>query len=224
MTYREIPFSEYQKRANELLRKHGVTENDELPIDPETIIRREGIELIPSAGLKQRFGIKGCVAKVDDTLQIYVDQYHYENEPETAFLTLGEELGHCVLHLEDFKNIHSIRDWLNIIKNNQEFSRKIENQARMFGSNIILPSFVFEPFIKAWMTANLKNILCFSNYNEDVLQGNIASLLEDELRLSYFVIYYALGRYPDRPINWILSNYPQLLKKKDSDQVGGDRT
>ena len=52
MIYREMRFSEYQEKANALLRKHGISEKDELPIDPENIIRLEGIEFIPSLQLK----------------------------------------------------------------------------------------------------------------------------------------------------------------------------
>ena len=54
MTYREMPFSEYQQKANALLRKRGITEKDGLPIDPENIIRQEGIEIIPSLQLRLR--------------------------------------------------------------------------------------------------------------------------------------------------------------------------
>ena len=58
--------------------------------------------------------------------------------------------------------------------------------------------------------------LRFNNLNSEVLQGNIATLLEDELHLSYYIINIALGRYPDRPINKILANFPELLSKKKS--------
>ena len=168
MTYREIPFSEYQQKANALLRKHGISENDKLPIDPENIIRLEGIELIPSPQLKQRFGIRGCVVKYNDQLQIYIDDYHYDNEPESCFLTMGEELGHCILHLVDFGKIRTIRDWMDISKKNRDFSRFIENQARMFGSNIILPSFILEGYLMKWVRLNLKSIQRFNVTVQDL--------------------------------------------------------
>lgn len=216
MTFREIPFSEYQNAANKLLRKHGVSEKDLLPIDPEMILRKEGLGLNTSLPLQKQFGIRGCVVKRQGRLEIYVDEYHYMNESESCHLTIGEELGHSIIHLEEIEKINSIQDWMKIVHANHQHSRFIESQARMFGCNLILPSFIFEDFLEKWVEVNVDGIQCFNNHSPDALQGNIATLLQDDLALSYWIIYFSLGRWPDRPIDKIIRRFPQLMQKKKS--------
>jgi hypothetical protein len=213
MIYRDIPFTEYESVANALLRKHGISERDLLPIDPETLIRKEGLVLNTSLPLHKLFGIRGCVVKKNGRLEICIDEYHYMNEPESCLLTIGEELGHCILHLQDFEKIRSISDWMRVVVANRAQSRFIENQARMVGCHILLPTFIFGDFLVDWVGKNLKSVEAFRNPTIDLLLDNLATLLEDEIPLSHWILNIALGRWSDRPIDRVTKAYPQLLQK-----------
>lgn len=213
LKYREITFPENQVIATNLLREHGYDEKSRIPIDPELVIREKGIDLIPFPGLRRDHGLKGCVAKQEGSLQILIDKWHYE-EDETSIFTLGEELGHCVLHLIDLDKVKSVSDWIRIVYQNKSVSRYIEQQARVFSSNILLPHFSFCDYVLSWTAANLTSISTFSNLTVESLSENIASLLEDEIPLSHWILDYTLRRWPDRTIDQIVAKYPSLIRQK----------
>jgi hypothetical protein len=217
LTYREIPFRENQRLANEVLRRFGFDESSDLPIDPELIIRQMGMDFIPVRGLKKNFGIKGCVVKYGDALQILIDEYHYENEPESSILTLGEELGHSVLHLVDIDSIKSIKQWMREVHRNTSRNAYIHSQARLFASNLILPAFVFDAYVLGWVESHLGEIQRFTNLSEDGLSSTIGFLMEDELEVSSWIIGITLGRWPNPAIKQITAQFPELLSKRVED-------
>lgn len=215
MKYRNIPFTEYQQRANQLLDFFGITAESSIPIDPEIFLRQIGFDIVPYPGLWFRFGLKGAVIKVKDKRQVWIDEDHYFNQPESSLLTLGEELGHIILHLdEDSDDVSSIRDWISKTTATEEYYDYIENQARTFASNIILPSFIFDPFTLGWVSKNLDIIKERNNTTREDLAYNIASLMSDVVSVSPYIIEITLNRWPNPLIDQILEKHPELINRK----------
>lgn len=214
MKYRSIPFQEYQARATKILEDCGVGEKDHLPIDPERIIRKLGMQPIPMKDLKVNFGVKGFVAKYRSALQIYVDEYHYLYEPESSLFTLAEELGHTVLHLIDFEKINSIKDWIAVVAQNARYHKYVEQQARCFASHLLLPEFLFDRYVQKWMRENVRDVKRWNHFSYESLAQNVGFLMADELGVSEWIIGFSLMRWPDHLIEKIVQMHPDLLGRK----------
>ncbi len=214
MNYRDIPFKEYQDTAITILREHGFDRFSNIPVDPEVIIRRRGIRLIPWKDLKRDWAILGCVVKYEQGLQILIDEYHYFEQPESSLFTLGEELGHIELHLIDLDSITSIKKWINTLSKNDKYHKYIEQQAKCFSSHLILPNFIFESYTLDWTKKHIKEINKFRSFSHDGLANLIGSLITDDLEVSEYIISLALLRWPDRIIDKIVKQYPQILSRR----------
>lgn len=214
MKYRKITLTQNQYKANELLKFFGITRKSDLPIDPETIIRKMRYQIVVYPGLLFRLGLLGGVVKSNSRLQIWIDKKHYQ-ESDSALFTLGEELGHIVLHLEDFTNISSIKDWFQIIQSfNEEHFIYTETQAKTFSSNILLPNFIFDSYTIEWVGKHLKQIDKLSNTTTDDLAWNIASLMAKSIKTSPSIIDITLKRWPNPLIGQITKQYPDLIRNE----------
>lgn len=213
MKYRRIPFRESHDRANELLELCGIGPDSTIPIDPEVIRRQLGIDVVPYRGLNFRCGLLGGVIKVRKKLQVWIDEDHYLKQPQSSLFTLGEELGHIVLHLEEeLDQITSIEDWIKITVATEEYYDYMETQAKTFSTNIILPSFIFDPYTLKWVDRNLKTIKKHNNTTKEELVYNIASDLEGELSVSAYIIEIVLNkRWPNPLIDQIIEKYSGLI-------------
>lgn len=125
MRYNKYSFKDYQGKADKLLNDYNILNSTDLPVDPELLLRKLGYVLVPHKNLKCDYGIKGCVIKYNSKLQVHIDEYHYENQTETCLFTIGEEIGHIVLHLNEIKHIESIEDWNSILKENYDYHKYI---------------------------------------------------------------------------------------------------
>jgi Zn-dependent peptidase ImmA (M78 family) len=210
LTFRHITFQENQAAANRLLKSYGYEDTSGIPIDPERIIRRMRLGPVPFANLRKNFGIKGMVTKYGEKVQIWIDEYHYENEPESSMFTLGEELGHCVLHLEECGEIKSVEQWMRIMHRDRDQNKFIHAQAKLFASNILLPAFVFDSYAMEWVCKNLKDIVRFAGISPGELASTIAFLMEDDLGLSQQIIEHTLTRWPNQAIKQIREGFPEL--------------
>ncbi|RPJ06626.1 MAG: ImmA/IrrE family metallo-endopeptidase [Spirochaetaceae bacterium] len=200
MKYRDISFKEYRDKADKLLQLHGFVDA-KIPIDPERLIRKMGdIDIIPYKNLYIDYRVKGMVAYIvkRQRFQIYIDEYHYDNQTKSSLFTLAEELGHLILHLDNREALPSHQDkWADILKLNHENHKNMENQARTFGSNIILPHKIFDPFAMDWVKKNEAIIRKHANYTPEGLAQTIGFHLEDVLEVSQYILQISLLRYPD---------------------------
>ncbi len=215
MTYREITFAKNQQIADRLLSDCDITEKSNLPIDPEAILRKKGHLVIPMLNMKRNYGVLGCVAKSGRSLQVYIDEYYYLNEPDRSLFTLGEELGHIYLHLFDLENVKSVEDWIKVLVANSDHHKRIEAQARLFSSNILLPHYIFDPFVLRWVKQNINQLKAFPRISPGTLADTIALFLEDELGVSQSILSIVLRRWPDQLIGRITKNHPGLLSDEE---------
>ncbi len=200
MKYRSISYNKNQEIALDILESVGIdTEKCEIPNDPEYIARY--YEMPPNiiSGLFTNFGIRGCVYKFDNSFSIGIDENHYYNQEESSIFTLGEEIGHIFLHLKGrCNNINSPQDWLRELSEDIENSDKIENQARVFSSNIILPPVPLYNYVNKWIqnhktTFKIEGLLATEDF-----ANKLGSALHSEMKLSPYIIQYSLLRWPDR--------------------------
>lgn len=213
MTYREITFAKNQQVADQLLRECGIKADSSLPIDPEVILRKKGHLLSPMPNMKRDYGVLACVAKSGRSLNVYIDEYYYSNQEDRSLLTLGEELGHIYLHLLDLERVRSVDDWIKMRSENREHHKKIESQAQLFASNIVLPHFIFDQYVVDWVHANIHELERFPRISPDTVAWNIGLYIEDELGISPWILSITLQRWPNRLIDKILKEYPGLLSE-----------
>ncbi len=216
MIYRHITFQESQKCAITLLKKYKL-ENEQIPIDPEILIRRieynneARIKVIPKARLHADYHLWGMVAYIlepdknpNKGFQIYIDQAHYFGDKRKSLLTLGEELGHIVLHLEFGRVLPDVADgWNHLSEVNCQNHKNRESQARLFGSNIILPPNSFDPFVFDWVEKNKALILSSGCQSMDELASTISINLANVIEVSESIIKITLKRWPNQLLGQI---------------------
>lgn len=117
MKFKYFPFKRYREIANDILRFYGYNEKSKIPIDPERIIRKMNIELVIINNLYKNHGIQGCVAFIKPTkkYQICIDNIHYYYQEKSSLFTMGEEIGHIILHKEGMEEIANSDDWQRVI-------------------------------------------------------------------------------------------------------------
>ncbi|MBA7550551.1 hypothetical protein ES705_43069 [subsurface metagenome] len=119
------------------------------------------------------------------------------------------------MHLdEDADDISSIREWIRETTATEEYYDNIENQARTFASNIILPSLIFDSFTLGWVSKNLDIIKECNNTTGEDLAYNIASIMNDVVGVSPYIIEITLNRWPNPLIGQILEKHPELVTRK----------
>ncbi|NGX46465.1 MAG: hypothetical protein K940chlam2_01656 [Chlamydiae bacterium] len=216
MNYRHVTFKENQERAHEILDFYGITSESDMPVDPEPILWKMGISVVPFRGLRFRYGPLGFVTKINSDLQVWVDEHHYINQPESSLFTIGEELGHIILHLEDFDIIKSIDDWNRIALRNLQFYDKLENQARTFSANIILPSFIFDDYVLDWISKHPGHREELMSTSFDDLAYKTAFLIKDDLGISPSILEIILTeRWPNPVVYQIAGKFPDLIIEQE---------
>lgn len=216
MNYRHITFKENQERAHEILDFYGITSKSDMPVDPEPILRKMGISIVPFRGLKFRHGPLGFVTKTNSDLQVWVDEHHYINQPESSLFTIGEELGHIILHIEDCDIIKSIDDWSHIALRNLQFYDKLENQAKTFSGNIILPSFIFDDYVLDWIGGHPEHREELMSTSFEDLAYTTAFLIKDDLGISPSILEIILKeRWPNPVVYQIAGKFPDLIIEQE---------
>ncbi len=205
--FKEMSFGEIQRKAEDLLSFNGFDQIRTLPLNIEKLARLMKIQIVPMDGLKKEYGIKGCVVKCSKGFSILLDSYHYERQEESSVFTIGEEVGHIILHLNDVEDVTTINEWMHIVVCNENYRAYIEQQARVFSSNLLLPRYAFEPYTLDWVKRNIKSLKKFQNFSVDDLAFNIGASMADELRVSSWIIEITLKRWPDRIIDKVFNQF-----------------
>jgi len=186
---RSYTTKEIQDLACQYFKRHFPHYPDQIdiPLDIELLIEKDGhlISDIPDF-IGQRIGQEGLLLW-NKTLEKYdiciVKRYL---DPQKNYLnryrfTLGEELGHLILHAEYFKNLSFQSDAINFYSSlsNEEIHR-IDREARIFAANILVPYPIIWDEAKK-LVENLKDEKKkFLNYNdfEGHCANDLASLFE----------------------------------------------
>lgn len=86
-----LPREEIEKRAREVLRRHGL---ETLPVDPVVLANREGIKLYNARFSEEE--LVGMIARRGGDVTLLVKQ---SDPPARKRFTIAHELGHYFLHL-----------------------------------------------------------------------------------------------------------------------------
>lgn len=176
MSVKYYSFAEYKRIANRLLQKHGMLTVKKLPIDIELLIDKAGYSIHPISGMYKDYGVKGAVLKRTGGYDIAIDENTYETQEFFFRTTLAEELSHIILHEEYVAGIKNLDDVIKFHKSfDDEDYKRIEQQARCLGSQLLLPSELFDDEVLKW---ELYTMLAISQ-DAVIVLGNFSCALKE---------------------------------------------
>ena len=195
-----IKFKEYREIAHAFLKNVGVDSNTKFPLEMDLLIDKAGYRIEAITNLKRDFGVKGCVIKRKGGVFIIgIDSGHYMNEDKYYPFTLAEELGHILSHGYLYDEINRVQDAIDFLCNLSDADyRMMEQQARNVGSNILLPSFLFDLFVLDFCKQNVSEIKKEHYYDRWDLADSISEKVSKKLNISKQPVFYSiLKRYPE---------------------------
>lgn len=205
-------FEDYPKIANDLFEKYGIDQS--VPVDPEIIAMEMNIPIVPAPGLKRDYGIKGVCCLVDGNFEIYIDKYHYYYEVESSLFTIGEEIGHIILHIDGHQKI-TFDSWKKeASKITEQKNKYLHQEARSISSHIIFPANTFTDYAINMVDKNYKDYNSRWNRDKADLAENIAEDIASDVDISQHICKFSLLRWPDKPIDKIIERWPDLCKNK----------
>jgi hypothetical protein len=153
---KKLTYREYQEIADSFLKSVGIGKNSRFPFEIDLLADKAGYNIIPISNMKRDFGVKGVVIRRKaGGFDIGIDERHYMNDDMYFPFTIAEELGHILAHPSIYQDIHSVEDSIRVLCDaDEEDYRRLEQQARNVGSNILLPSFLFDNFILDYCRKN----------------------------------------------------------------------
>ncbi len=206
---KHLTYEEYQSLANSFLESIGINQHSQFPFEIDFIADKAGYKIKPIPNLKRDFGVKGCVLKFTGSIfQIAIDDQHYMDDEFYYPFTIAEELGHILAHDYIYENINSLKEAIDFHSTlSEEEYKRMEQQARNVGSNILISSFLFKPFLIDFCEQQDEEIRKNQFPSKEDLADFIAIKISPVLKLSKYVLYYALQRYPDRTIDNVVINH-----------------
>ena len=130
-----IPRDELERRASEVLARHGMRA---LPIDPVRLAKGEGIQ-VNNAKFSDD-GVSGMVARRGDSVSILVNR---DDPPFRKRFTIAHELAHHFLHLlQDGDIVDKAVDLFRMQEQEEEENavKRREIQANMFAAALLMPA------------------------------------------------------------------------------------
>lgn len=137
---------EIEREASEVLRRAYGNDVPDSHIDIDWIIESSmGLGLVPIPGLRRAYGIDGVLCcYTDGTCAIVVDEDLLDHRPNRYRFTLGEELGHYVLHGDYLSQVNNVEDAVKLRRRLAE-SRHIDRNARRFAAAVLVPMSTLVP-------------------------------------------------------------------------------
>jgi hypothetical protein len=196
-----IGFNEAKTIAEKFLVLHGIVFQSNaairLPVNVELLAVRAGYPVSTIDGIRSEFDLRGMVYKniQSNTLEIIIDSYHYQEEEYSSSFTIAEELAHILTHKVIFEQIHSIEDRIQLDSVLLESTRRlIEMQAKRIGSELLLPDFLFRPYMLKWYASNQKKVEGDRPIDKNDLLTFISNEVSRRLGSSEHIIKRALER------------------------------
>jgi Zn-dependent peptidase ImmA (M78 family) len=131
-----LPREEIEKRAREVLRRHGL---ETLPIDPVVLANREGVKVYNAKFSDDN--LVGMIAKRGGDVTMLVNQ---SDPPARKRFTIAHELGHHFLHLHE-QDGQFVDGEANLFREPRAHveemtpERRQEIQANMFAAALLMP-------------------------------------------------------------------------------------
>ena len=187
---------EIEKKASAILR---TAHNGEIPpaaIDIEWIIEAHfGLEVLPLPNLWASWNVHGVFCILDDGSHLVaIDEETMDSKPHLYRFTLGEELGHHVLHS---KFLPRCNDTGSAIKLYRELEGwwVLERNARRFAAAVLMPMETLVPNAERAYARIARSV---SFKNEEMMLKYMAVALADDYDVSSSAMGYRLQEYPAR--------------------------
>lgn len=209
-----IKFTEYREIAHAFLKIVGIDKSSPFPLELDLLIDKAGYRIEAITHLKKDFGVKGCVIKrKGGTFIIGIDSDHYMNEEKYYPFTLAEEVGHILAHGYLYDEVNSLEDAVDLLCHiDDDDYRIMEQQARNVGSNILLPSFLFDPFVIDFCQKNKADLLKERFYDKWELSDYLADRISRRINISKQPIFFSISKRFPGP----------LLIDRIIDEIGND--
>lgn len=175
----EYPVWEIERKASEVLLQAYPRGLPETLVDIEWVIEGSvGLEIRPIPGLRQRWQLDGmlcCVA--GHGYLVVVDEALLDQAATRYRFTLGEELGHYVLHSCHLPRVETVEQGLRQYRGIENW-RRADRNARRFAAAILMP-----------LTTLVRNI-------ERAYRACVRTTgFDDPERIRRFLIEYAADAY-----------------------------
>lgn len=135
-----ISYEEIRNRADAFLDQYHPNRNIPIPIE-EIIEFQMGLDIIPVPGLLKTFDVDGFTSS--NLLNIYVDDFIYNNRSGRYRFTLAHEIGHIILHKDIYlkANFKSVKEWKEFVNSIPDKDHRwFEYHAYAFGGLILVPN------------------------------------------------------------------------------------
>jgi len=210
-----IGFVEAKTIVENYLTGHGIVFPAQLPIrlpvNVELLAAKTGCPVSTIDGLRSEFDLRGLVYKNihKDKFEIIIDSHHYQEEEYSSSFTIAEELAHLIIHKSIFEQIYSVEDRIELDSVINESTRRlIEMQAKRVGSELLLPDFLFRPYMIKWFESNQKKVDDDRPIDKNDLLLFVSNEVGRRLGLSEHIIRRALDRSnPISIIDEIINTY-----------------
>jgi len=149
--------------------------NNEIPVDIELLVDKLGIRVVPEINLTI-LDLDSFISK--DLKTIFISSPIFDNEIRCRF-SVAHELGHARLHKEFLESMsfNSIIEWKKCYQSLEEkITDRIEKQASIFASFILMPTSKLEGELKKYFRENLYTI----SKKEDLIK-NCTDLITREI-------------------------------------------
>jgi hypothetical protein len=180
---------EIHSLAHQYLKKHfpQYPEQIDIPVDIELLIENDGYLISDMPDLIERKIDHEGLLLWNKTLEKYeiciVKRYldPQKNYSNRYRFTLGEELGHLIMHAEYFKKLNSQDDAIKFYSSlSSEEIQRIDHDARIFAANILMPYSIIWDETKKLVEILKDEKRKFLNYNNFIghCAIDLASLFE----------------------------------------------
>jgi len=192
----EYPVWEIERRAGELLQRAYPEGMPDAAIDIEWLIEGVvGIGIVPIPGLKRGWNIPGVLCRLArGQFCIVVDSDVMDHKPNYYRFTLGEELGHYVLHAEHLPRVRSHAQAIKAYRSLNEWA-VLHRNARKFAAAILVPMRTLVPNAQRVYTDLVKRV---GFGDPAVVHKYLAVRLAKLYEVSSESMGYRLKEYPAR--------------------------
>ena len=171
-----------------------------IPVEMEKIIELKlKMDIIPSLGLKDRFGIDMII--MSNFRFIHVDNNNYLDDSQKNRLrfSYAHEIGHFILHKDIYQKlkIKNENDWYNAMTKelSQEQIKRIDRQTNIFAGHILIPEERLRiERDKVLQSLDTEFLLQKKSVSKETLNQLLASQLSIIFGVSYMAMFIALSK------------------------------
>jgi len=192
----EFPVWEIERKAGELLQQAYPEGVPETSIDIEWLIEAVvGLQIVPIPGLKRGWDVPGVLCRLGRSqFCVVVDTDVMDHKPNYYRFTLGEELGHYVLHAEHLPRVRSHDQAIRAYRKLNEWA-VLHRNARKFAAAVLVPMCTLAPNAQR-VYADLVKKVGFGD--PDAIRKYLAVRLARLYEVSSEAMGYRLKEYPER--------------------------